>query len=185
MVRAALTVLALLLPVVASAAAPQRIIELWRDHRPQPRGEELLRSTMMAAHNGARREYGVAPLTWDAALARDAKAYAQILAQSYRFEHDPQRGRQVRQGENLWMGTRNAFSYGEMIGQLVDERRFYRPGRFPDVSRGGDWSQVGHYTQIIWPSSLRFGCATASNRTRDYLVCHYSPAGNIIGTVLR
>ena len=39
-----------------------------------------------------------------------------------------------KQGENLWMGTRGAYSYGEMIGQLVDERRYFRPGRFPAVS---------------------------------------------------
>jgi uncharacterized protein YkwD len=184
MMRRALTALALMLPAAASAA-PQRVIEMWVDKRPQPRGEALLRSVMMAGHNEARRRYGVGPLVWDEGLAHDAKAYAELLARTYRFEHDPQRGRQVRQGENLWMGTRTAYSYGEMIGQLVDERRNYRPGRFPDVSRTGDWSAVGHYTQIIWPTSQQVGCATASNRTRDYLVCRYSPAGNIVGTVLR
>ena len=184
MMRRALTALALLLPV-ASVASPQRVIDMWVDKRPQPRGEELLRSAMMAGHNEARRQYGVAPLVWDEALARDARAYAQVLAESYRFEHDPQRGRNPRQGENLWMGTRTAYSYAEMIGQLVGERRYYRPGRFPEVSRSGDWSQVGHYTQIIWPTSQRVGCATASNRTRDYLVCRYWPAGNVVGTLLR
>jgi Cysteine-rich secretory protein family len=83
------------------------------------------------------------------------------------------------------MGTRDAYSYSDMIGLLVDERRFYRPGRFPAVSRTGDWSQVAHYTQIIWPASRRVGCATASNRANDYLVCRYLPAGNVVGTVLR
>jgi uncharacterized protein YkwD len=175
MMRAALTALMLLSPALAFAA-PQRVIELWTDKRPQPRSPDLLRSTMMAAHNEARRQYGVGPLVWDEALARDARTYAEKLAQSYRFEHDPQHGQQARQGENLWMGTRTAYSYGEMIGQLVDERRYYRPGRFP---------QVGHYTQIIWPTSQRVGCATAVNRTRDYLVCRYLPAGNIVGTMLR
>ena len=36
-----------------------------------------------------------------------------------------------RQGENLFMGTRTAYSYADMIGLLVDERRYFRPGRFP------------------------------------------------------
>jgi hypothetical protein len=53
------------------------------------------------------------------------------------------------------------------------------------VSRTGNWSDVGHYTQIVWPASQRVGCATASNRANDYLVCRYLPAGNIVGTVLR
>ena len=182
--RGALTALVLFLPAVA-AATPQRVIDMWVDKRPQPRGEELLRSTMMAAHNDARREYGVSPLIWDEGLAKDARTYAEALAKAYRFEHDPQRGRNPRQGENLWMGTRTAYSYTEMISQLIAERRHYRPGRFPDVSRTGDWSEVGHYTQIVWPTSQKVGCATASNRTRDYLVCRYSPAGNVVGTMMR
>lgn len=157
----------------------------WTDPRPQPRSEALLRATMVAAHNEARRQYGVAPLAWDGALARDAAAYARVLARSGGFAHDPQRGRRSPQGENLWMGTRTAYSYREMIGYLVGERRYFRPGRFPSVSRTGDWSQVAHYTQIIWPATQRVGCATASNRANDYLVCRYFPAGNVVGTVLR
>ena len=140
---------------------------------------------MIAGHNEARRRYGAAPLAWDEALARDAGVYAHRLARTNRFEHDTQAGRAPRQGENLFMGTRGAYSYADMIRLLVDERRFYRAGRFPNVSRTGDWSRVGHYTQIIWPTSRHVGCATASSRTNDYLVCRYLPAGNIVGTMLR
>lgn len=140
---------------------------------------------MIAGHNQARQRYGVAPLAWDEALARDAAVYAQRLARTNRFEHDRQAGRKPRQGENLFMGTRGAYSYSDMIRLLVEERRYFRPGRFPNVSRTGDWTQVGHYTQIVWPTSLRVGCAIASNRANDYLVCRYLPAGNIVGTLLR
>lgn len=140
---------------------------------------------MMVAHNRARRDYGVGPLVWDDVLARDARAYAVQLARRNRFEHDPQSGRKVKQGENLWTGTRTAYRYDEMIGALVDERRFFMPGRFPAVSRTGDWSQVGHYTQIVWPTTRQVGCATASNRASDYLVCRYWPAGNVVGVTMR
>ena len=140
---------------------------------------------MIEGHNRARRQYGVAPLAWDEALARDAAVYAGRLARTNRFEHDGQQGRTPRQGENLFMGTRAAYSYAEMIGLLVDERRYFRPGRFPNVSRSGSVWDVGHYTQIIWPTSQRVGCATASNRANDYLVCRYLPAGNLVGTILR
>jgi hypothetical protein len=185
MMRAFLTGLVLLLPAVALGAEPQRVVEQWTDPRPAARGEGLLRSTMIAAHNEARRRYGVAPLAWDEGLARDAKAYAQLLAGTGRFEHDPQTKRRPKQGENLFMGTRTAYSYSDMIGLLIAERRYFRPGRFPAVSRTGRWSDVGHYTQIIWPASQRVGCAIASNRANDYLVCRYLPAGNIVGAVLR
>ena len=184
MVRASLTALALLLPALA-AATPQSATIPWTDPRPQARGETLLRATMVSAHNQARRQYGSAPLVWDEGLARDAAGYARTLARSGRFEHDPQRGRRPKQGENLWVGTRSAYSYAEMIGLLVDERRYFRPGRFPYVSRTGDWSQVAHYTQIVWPATQRVGCATASNRSNDYLVCRYWPAGNVVGVTMR
>lgn len=140
---------------------------------------------MIAAHNQARRQYGVRPLAWDHELARDAAVWATRLARTNRFEHDRQAGRTPRQGENLFVGTRGAYGYSEMIGLLIDERRYFRPGRFPNVSRTGNVSQVGHYTQIIWPTTQRVGCATASSRSSEYLVCRYLPAGNVYGTVLR
>jgi hypothetical protein len=183
MMRALLTCLTLLLPAVA-VATPQAGTMPWSG-KPTARGEPLLRATMIAAHNQARSEYGVAPLVWDEGLARDAGGYAQYLARTGRFEHDPQRGRSPPEGENLFMGTRSAYSYADMIGLLIDERRDFRPGRFPAVSRTRDWSDVGHYTQIVWPTSHRVGCATASNRDNDYLVCRYLPAGNVVGTILR
>ena len=183
MKAAFLTALVLALPA-AALAMPQTGSLPW-DGRPERRGAELLRARMLQGHNEARRQYGVAPLVWDEALARDAAAYAATLARTNRFAHDPQFGRQPRQGENLWMGTRSAYSYNKMIGLLVDERKHFRPGRFPNVSRTGSVWHVGHYTQIVWPTSQRVGCATASNRANDYLVCRYLPAGNVVGTILR
>jgi len=153
--------------------------------QPAARGEPLLRATMMNAHNQARRQSGVAPLLWDEGLARDAGIYAQQLARTGRFQHDPQPGRRPRQGENLFMGTRGAYGYADTLGLLINERRHFTPGRFPAVSRTGNWSDVGHFTQIVWPTSQRVGCAIASNRANDYLVCRYFPAGNIDGTLLR
>ncbi|MGI8931535.1 MAG: CAP domain-containing protein [Sphingomicrobium sp.] len=183
MIREILTAVAVLLPVTA-AATPIRGTLPWTDPRPAARDATLLRATMVTAHNQARQRYGVGPLAWNDGLARDAALYARRLAASARFEHDPQPGRRPKQGENLWMGTRSAYSYGEMINLLIAERRDFRPGRFPAVSRTGRWSDVGHYTQIVWPTTQLVGCATASNRGSDYLVCRYWPAGNIVGVAL-
>ena len=140
---------------------------------------------MLAVHNRARADYGVAALSWNKRLATDAAQYARHMALTGRFAHDPQTGRKPRQGENLWMGTRNAFRYEKMVGLMVDERAQYRPGIFPEVSRTGRWWEVAHYTQLIWPTTKQVGCAMASNRRDDFLVCRYSPAGNVVGAVLR
>ncbi len=151
------------------------------DTAPPLRNNADLRRIMLDTQNGARREMGSPPLVWDDALAADAKAYARKLARDGKFEHDRQEGVSVRQGENLWTGTKNAFSYAELSGAWIDEKRYFKRGPFPNSSTSGQWSDVGHYTQIIWSTTTRMGCAIASNRQNDYLVCRYSPAGNIYG----
>jgi len=87
-----------------------------------------------------------------------------------------------RQGENLWTGTRGAYSYDEMAGHWIAERRDFINGPTPQFSRTGRWEDVGHYAQIIWRGSTAVGCALASNRTDDYLVCRYSPPGKVAGS---
>lgn len=137
---------------------------------------------LLAAHNRERERTGVPTLEWDAALAADAKGWADALAATNTFEHsradpsDPE-----TPGENLWAGTRGAFSPEEMIGYWVAEKRDYRPGPIPAVSRSGDFENVGHYTQVIWRNTRKVGCALAKSRREDILVCRYSEGGNVIG----
>jgi hypothetical protein len=135
---------------------------------------------MLAAQNAARTQVGVAPLTWDPALGQAAAAYAAQLALTNSFQHSDRHARPGI-GENLWMGTRGYYSYEAMIAGWASERRDFVPGVFPSVSRSGNWENVGHYTQMVWPTTTRVGCALASNAQNDFLVCRYSPAGNIDG----
>lgn len=155
------------------------------DMTPAPRNRELMRQIVLRTHNETRAEYGSAPLEWSDDLAASAQVYAQTLAQTRHFDHDPQDGAYPGEGENLFMGTRGAFSFAEMMAPLIEEKRAYKPGRFPDVSRTGDWGDVAHYTQIVWPSTRRVGCAIASNAQDDYLVCRYLPAGNVMTVAMR
>jgi hypothetical protein len=123
-------------------------------------------------------------LEWDSELGVAAARYAFQLAISDLFSHSDSRARGGA-GENLWMGTRGAFSVESMVKSWVSESRQFRAGIFPTVSWTGDWRDVGHYTQIVWPTTQRVGCALATNTRNDFLVCRYWPAGNIIGGVVR
>jgi hypothetical protein len=87
-------------------------------------------------------------------------------------------------GENLWMGSHGAFSIEAMVSGWTSERRYFVPGVFPNNSSTGNWADVGHYTQLIWPTTTRVGCAIASTPRIDYLVCRYATAGNMDGTRL-
>jgi hypothetical protein len=135
---------------------------------------------LLAAHNAERARMRVAPLQWDPQLAASAAAYGPMLASIGRLQHSP-RGMRPGQRENLWMGTRGFYSPEQMVGTWVDERRLFRPGVFPAVSRTGNWSDVSHYTQLIWTGTTRVGCAIHSTGQWDYLICRYSPPGNVDG----
>lgn len=131
-------------------------------------------------HNFERRAAGVAPLAWDAGLAAGAAAYARQLAVARTLRHS-NRATRPGQGENLWMGTSGYFSPRLMVMSWSSEKGRFRPGIFPNVSTTGNWADVGHYSQMIWPSTTRLGCAAAVAGRNEALVCRYSPAGNITG----
>lgn len=148
------------------------------------RGEPLLQRTVLSAHNAARHRFGVEPLAWSPELAAEALQHARYMASTGIYGHDQTPGRRKKQGENLWRGQRGMFSYNVMVGVMVDEARHFRQGAFPNNSATGNWSDVAHYTQIVWPTTTAVGCALASSATTDYFVCRYSPTGNKDGVVL-
>jgi hypothetical protein len=135
---------------------------------------------ILASHNLERARLNVPPLQWDPQLAASAAAYGPMLASIGRLQHSP-RAMRPGQRENLWMGTRGFFSPEQMVGTWINERREFRPGVFPNVSRTGNWYDVSHYTQLIWKGTTRVGCAIHSTGRYDYLICSYSPPGNIDG----
>ena len=135
---------------------------------------------ILAAHNGERARAGMPALVWDDSLGTAAAFYAQQMAMTGRFAHSNKQSRPGT-GENLWMGTHGAYSVEAMVGGWASEKRVFVSGTFPNVSRTGSWEDVGHYTQMIWPTTQRVGCALASTPRTDYLVCRYATAGNVMG----
>lgn len=132
---------------------------------------------VLQAHNEERAANGVPALIWNDDLARDAADWANKLKGSATLRHAAVRG----QGENLWLGSKGYYAPSTIVGHWIEEKADYRPGRFPNISRTGNWSDVGHYTQIIWRNTREVGCAVATDAEFDYLVCRYFPAGNWMG----
>ena len=172
--------IALLLPTPSTAATPPS--PNWP--APADRGDALLRNTVLSAHNAARRQFGVGPVRWSDQLASEALVHAQSMAVTGIYSHDQTPGRRKKSGENLWRGPRGVFAYDVMVGVMVQEARHFRAGIFPDNSRTGEWHDVAHYTQIVWPTTTEVGCALASSATTDYFVCRYAPTGNKDGFFL-
>ena len=144
--------------------------------------ENQLDQRLLASHNRERAALGIAPLIWSDELARQAQDYADHLGDVGHLVHseddptDPD-----PQGENLWAGTKGYYAPEAMVGLWVAEKTDYKPGVFPDNSKSGDVENVGHYTQLVWRSSDKVGCAVAHGAEDDFLVCRYSEGGNVIG----
>jgi uncharacterized protein YkwD len=131
-------------------------------------------------HNKVRAGIPVPPLTWDPNLAASAAAYATECM----FEHSGTKG----VGENL-------AAYAPPGDQKADAPVDDWAGEAADydyASNSCDPGKVcGHYTQLVWKSSQRVGCAvqTCSQNSPfgakfpnwDLWVCQYSPPGNFVG----
>jgi hypothetical protein len=139
-----------------------------------------LDARLLAAHNRERGAAGIAPLAWDRELAAEAAAWGEELAATGAFEH-ADTGDDDPEGENLWAGTRGAYSPEEMVDGWIEEKAHFRAGRFPDNSTTGDYADVGHYTQLMWRDTDRVGCALAEGSDEEVLVCRYRTAGNVVG----
>jgi len=147
---------------------------------PNPGPTAVFAQALLQGHNRARDEAGVPRLAWSGTLARGAQAWADQLAREGFMRHASQ-AESGGAGENLWMGSAGHYAPESMIGVFVGEKRHYQPGAFPQVSRTGNWEDVGHYTQVVWRGTREVGCAIARNARNDFLVCRYWPSGNWMG----
>lgn len=121
----------------------------------------------LTAHNAVRRQHHVPALTWDNALA----SYAENYASQCHFKHS-----HTPYGENLAEGFS---SVTHAVNSWADEAAYY------SYKRPGFSHRTGHFTQMIWKSTERVGCGYAicnglNGTIGKYLVCEYSPAGNIV-----
>ena len=159
----------------ASAPAPQTT-DAVPPISPQP-AKESFEGRLLTMHNGERAAMKVPALRWNDKLQADALEWAKHLAEIGTMQHAPTPNLHDP-GENLWMGPIGVYSPESMIGLFIAEKRHFKPGNFPEVSSTGRWQDVGHYTQVIWPTTKEVGCALAKGQHYEFLVCRYFPAGN-------
>jgi len=117
-------------------------------------------------HNKFRAIHGVGPLEWDASLAEYAKDHGNKCVWGHSMGPH---------GENLALGYRTP---NAAITDWYNEISLY------DYNNPGFSHGVGHFTQVVWKSSTKVGCALVNcpglNGTNgQYLVCEYNPPGNM------
>ena len=137
--------------------------------------------TVLDVHNQERAAVGDQPLTWSDSLADGAQTWAQEIATTGNFKHDPVvTGLTCTgpcYGENIagFNPSKGPSAPGEGVDLWVKEKSSYNGGPV-------DLYVNGHYTQMVWQATTEVGCATAppgaGGLRYSILVCRYDPPGN-------
>lgn len=147
-----------------------------------------LQSTALSKHNTYRSTHHSPSMTLNNSLNNTAQSWAEYLAANRVFEHSD-RSQRNNAGENLYVYYTTAPSISadtlaeEAVKSWYDEVKDY------DYSNPGFSMGTGHFTQVVWKGSTELGCGAAEGTaTLDgttfnafYVVCHYAPAGNMMG----
>lgn len=122
---------------------------------------------ILSAHNKIRAWHHAPKLEWDDALADYAERHASQC--KFMHSHSPY-------GENIAAGYP---SISAAVNAWYAEHQYY------SYSHPGFSYKTGHFTQLAWKESKKLGCAYVvcngkGGTPGNYLVCEYSPPGNIL-----
>ena len=130
---------------------------------------------ILERHNFWREEVGVnEKLEWSDEMAKVAAEWAKELKEKgCEFIHRPNN----KFGENLFKGTTGHFDAAYVVNAWADEKADYNYNR----NKCKPGKMCGHYTQIVWQTTQRVGCAKIVCDGYDIWVCNYDPPGNWVG----
>ncbi|KAL9652178.1 hypothetical protein ABK040_013947 [Willaertia magna] len=120
-------------------------------------------------------------MTWNAALANEAKKWADKCQGSTLLNHNPTRQLNGNYfGENIYASSAKITDVTGAVKMWMSEKPNY------DLKTGTcmQGKVCGHYTQVVWANSNQLGCAhyNCPNLRFPYgIVCDYLPGGNYIG----
>lgn len=134
------------------------------------------------AHDYARKPLGVPSLEWDEDLAKEAQEWANTMLKEKNMHHSKKKG----MGENIaWEYNSNKKPknvHDMIIRRWIDnEKPYFEYKTYPCKDKDCK-KEVGHYTQVIWKNTKKFGVGLAEDGEGNaYLCANYQPAGNFIG----
>jgi hypothetical protein len=150
------------------------------------RTDDVFLKELLDSVNAFRARHGAPPLTLDQDLVTNARARAKVVS-TYDGLDEDHRGATEGIGENLsWQATGSdqpastvdacAGWYGEIIDYDFAGAKGFDPDKYA----------TGHFTQLVWKGSTKFGAARAFGKKSEsatmyetYIVANFSPAGNL------
>lgn len=130
---------------------------------------------VLERHNFWRADVGVnEELVWSEEMAELAADWARKLKQkNCGFEHRPNN----KAGENLFKGTSGYYTAKDVVDAWAGEKADYNYNK----NKCKPGKMCGHYTQIVWQTTTKVGCAKIECDGFDIWVCNYDPPGNWVG----
>jgi hypothetical protein len=135
---------------------------------------------IFTVHNAYRAIHQVAPLTWDRGLANGSSTWAMQCI----WAHDNSSEAQ-NHGENLYV---QSYFAPTAAGLSMAAEAWYGEVKNYDYSNPSFSVSTGHFAQIVWKATLRIGCAYSACQPSTFIipggifvVCRYSPPGNVQG----
>ncbi|EPS64834.1 hypothetical protein M569_09947, partial [Genlisea aurea] len=129
------------------------------------------------AHNAVRGRKAEAPLEWDPQLRNYAVWWAQQRRRDCELLHSFKDG-EFTLGENIFWGGGGDWTAEDAVSSWAEEERYYR--YWDNSCMYGQ--ECGHYTQIVWKTTRRIGCARVLCDAGDvFVTCNYYPPGNYVG----
>ena len=123
---------------------------------------------LLSAHNKARDDQKLPPLTWDCTLAKSAQDWASKSV----FQHQD-----TYYGENMFVASSPTEKIETVTKQWMKEKSNW-DNKTATCATG---KTCTHYTQIMWNTTAKVGCGINRNATGKWkviVVCNYDPAGN-------
>ncbi|KAJ4709370.1 Pathogenesis-related protein 1 [Melia azedarach] len=133
-----------------------------------------LANQFLLPHNAARYAIRMPLLRWDVKLARYAQSYANQRRFDCALKHS-----NGPYGENIFWGSGFGWTPAQAVAAWLSEKKLYN--YWSNSCSGG--KECGHYTQIVWRTTSRVGCASVNcfGGRGVFITCNYDPPGNYIG----
>ncbi|XP_053668153.1 uncharacterized protein LOC128718555 [Anopheles marshallii] len=129
---------------------------------------------VLERHNQLRPKHSASPLQLDAGMCQYAQQWANYIASRNVMQHRSNN----KYGENIYAAFGKSNVTGtEAVDAWYNEIKDYTFG----AANPSNFSQVGHFTQVVWKKSRKIGVGIAAQGKNIYVVCNYDPPGNYGG----
>ncbi|EDW64484.2 Golgi-associated plant pathogenesis-related protein 1 [Drosophila virilis] len=132
--------------------------------------EKFLKDVFITT-NKYRKMHGCPELKINNDLNKYAQEWANHLRDRNAMEHRPQ----PKYGENIFL------SGGMDVTGDLPVDMWYREINAFNFDKPDFTPTSGHFTQLIWKACTEMGSGVARRADRTWVVCNYSPPGNVMG----